>query len=245
MLKLKNEKKKIEEICFFVGIFEHKLYIYIINSENNKKHLGKKQLKSIREIRQILSMTEGENILRRYFVMNGFDGALTALGIILGSFIVTVSGGQTDINAAQILISAGIGASIAMGVSGFWIAYLTERAERTRERKELEEVMVTDLNNTKITRANFWTSLIIAAVDGISPFLFSVIALFPFFFVFAGLQLTIAYIISFCVVGVEVIILGIFLGAVSKESKLIYALKIIPAALLVAGLTYLLEIVWH
>ena len=201
-------------------------------------------MKSIRDIRQILSMTEGENILRRYFVMNGFDGSLTALGIILGSFVASIAG-QTDIDAARILISAGIGASIAMGVSGFWIAYLTERAERTRERKELEEVMVTDLNNTKITKANFWTSLIIAAVDGISPFLFSVIAIFPFFFVFAGLPLMTAYIISFCVVAVEVIVLGFFLGAVSKESKLIYALKIIPAALLVAGLTYLLEIVWH
>ena len=223
---------------------KHKLYIYIISPEKYKRNLVKNQLKSIRDIRQILSMTEGENILRRYFVMNGFDGALTALGIILGSFVASIAG-QTDMDAARILISAGIGASIAMGVSGFWIAYLTERAERTRERKELEEVMVTDLNNTKITKANLWTSMIIAAVDGISPFLFSVIAIFPFFFVFAGLSLMTAYIISFCVVAVEVVVLGVFLGAVSKESKLIYALKIIPAALLVAGLTYLLEIVWH
>lgn len=198
-------------------------------------------MKSIREIKEFLSMTEGENILRRYFVMNGFDGALTALGIILGSFIVSVSG-ETDLESVKILISTGIGASIAMGVSGFWIAYLTEKAERTKERKELEQKMVTDLNNTRISRANFWTSLVIAAVDGISPFMFSVLALLPIFFVFVGLPLMIAYIISFCVIGVEVIILGLFLGAVSKENKLIYALKIIPAALLVAGLTYLLEL---
>jgi len=200
-------------------------------------------LKSIREIKEFLSMTEGENILRRYFVMNGFDGALTALGIILGSFIVSVSG-ETDLESVKILISTGIGASIAMGVSGFWIAYLTEKAERTKERKELEQKMVTDLNNTRISRANFWTSLVIAVVDGISPFMFSVLALLPIFFVFVGLPLMIAYIISFCVIGVEVIILGLFLGAVSKENKLIYALKIIPAALLVAGLTFLLELFW-
>ncbi|MCE7749340.1 MAG: hypothetical protein GPJ51_13200 [Candidatus Heimdallarchaeota archaeon] len=186
-------------------------------------------------------MTEGENILRRYFVMNGFDGSLTALGIILGSFIVSVSG-ETDLESVKILISTGIGASIAMGVSGFWIAYLTEKAERTKERKELEQKMVTNLNNTRISRANFWTSLVIAAVDGISPFMFSVLALLPIFFVFAGLPLMIAYIISFCVIAVEVIVLGLFLGAVSKENKLIYALKILPAAFLVAGLTYLLEI---
>jgi len=191
-------------------------------------------------------MTEGENILRRYFVMNGFDGALTALGIILGSMVVTgfVLDPVESVVSAKILISTGLGASIAMGVSGFWIAYLTETAERTKERKELEEIMVTDLNNTKITKANFWTSLIISAVDGISPFLFSLIAILPFFFVLTGLTMLAAYIISFSVIFVEVVVLGVFLGAVSKENKLIYVLKILPAALLVAGLTYLLEIVW-
>ncbi len=217
-----------------------------INKKVFYKILGNTKLKKIREIRQILSLTKGENILRRYFVMNGFDGALTALGIILGSLVITgfILDPVESAESAKLLISAGLGASIAMGVSGFWIAYLTERAERTKERKELEEIMVTDLNNTKITKANFWTSLVIAAVDGISPFMFSLLAIFPFFFVMTGLSIMAAYIISFCVVGVEVIVLGIFLGAVSKENKLLYALKIIPAALLVAGLTYLLEIIW-
>jgi len=195
-------------------------------------------LKSIREIRDFLSMTEGENILRRYFVMNGFDGALTALGIILGSLIA-----RNFANPEQLILS-GIGASIAMGVSGFWIAYLTEKAERTRERKELEKSMVTDLNNTRISKANFWTSIVIGAVDGLSPFIFSLIAISPFFFVLSGLTMQVAYIISISVITVEVIILGLFLGAVSKENKIFYALKIIPAALLVAGLTFLLELVF-
>ena len=192
-------------------------------------------MKSIREIRDFLSMTEGENILRRYFVMNGFDGALTALGIILGSLIA-----RNFSNPEQLILS-GIGASIAMGVSGFWIAYLTEKAERTRERKELEKSMVADLNNTRISKANFWTSIVIGAVDGLSPFIFSVIAIAPFFFVLVGLTMQVAYIISISVITIEVIILGLFLGAVSKENKIFYAIKIIPAALLVAGLTFLLE----
>lgn len=195
-------------------------------------------MKSIREIRDFLSMTEGENILRRYFVMNGFDGALTALGIILGSLIAR------NFASPEQLILSGIGASIAMGVSGFWIAYLTEKAERTRERKELEKSMVTDLNNTRISKANFWTSIVIGAVDGLSPFIFSLIAISPFFFVLAGLTMQVAYIISISVIVVEVIILGLFLGAVSKENKIFYAIKIIPAALLVAGLTFLLELLF-
>ncbi len=192
-------------------------------------------MKSIREIKDFLSMTEGENILRRYFVMNGFDGALTALGIILGSLIAR------NFASPEQLILSGIGASIAMGVSGFWIAYLTEKAERTRERKELEKSMVADLNNTRISKANFWTSIVIGAVDGLSPFIFSLIAITPFFFVLVGLTMQVAYIISISVITVEVIILGLFLGAVSKENKIFYAIKIIPAALLVAGLTFLLE----
>ena len=101
--------------------------------------------------------------------------------------------------------------------------------------------MVADLNNTRISKANFWTSIVIGAVDGISPFIFSLIAIAPFFFVLVGLTMQAAYIISISVIAVEVIILGLFLGAVSKENKIFYAIKIIPAALLVAGLTFLLE----
>jgi len=180
-------------------------------------------------------MAEGERILRRYFVMNGFDGALTALGIIIGGYIAKAS--------PITLILAGLGASIAMGVSGTWIAYLTERAERTRDIKELEEHMVADLNNTRIAKANLWTSLIISIVDGLSPFLFSFLSIVPFFFAHVEwLVMRTAFIISVVVIFIEVVILGLFLGAVSKENKIIYALKIIPAALLVAGLTFLLEL---
>ncbi len=199
-------------------------------------------MKIIDNLRQNLSMVEGENILRRYFVMNGFDGALTAFGIILGSWIA----GATD---PTILIIAGMSASFAMGISGFWIAYLTESAERTKEQKELEEQMVTDLKNTKISKANRWVALITAFVDGISPLIFSLIAIVPFLFVLgtpvANMQsaMTIAYIISTCLVVVEVTILGLFLGAVSGKNKIIYALKILPAAIILAGLTFLLEFV--
>ncbi len=180
-------------------------------------------------------MVEGENILRRYFVMNGFDGALTAFGIILGSWIAGA-------NDPTILIIAGMSASFAMGISGFWIAYLTERAERTKDQKKLEDAMVTDLKNTKIAKANFYVSLIIAFVDGMSPLIFSLIAIIPFLFVLGGGSMLIAYIVSTGLVLVEVTVLGLFLGAVSGKNKILYALKILPAAAVLAGLTFLLEV---
>lgn len=201
-----------------------------------KKKSGKNKVKMIDNLRQYMSMVEGENILRRYFVMNGFDGVLTAFGIILGSWIA----GATD---PAILIIAGMSASFAMGISGFWIAYLTERAERTKEQKKLEDAMVTNLKNTKIAKANMWVSLIIAFVDGMSPLIFSLIAIIPFLFVLGGGNMLIAYIISTGLVIVEVTVLGMFLGAVSGKNKILYALKILPAAAVLAGLTFLLEVV--
>ncbi|MHA1854163.1 MAG: hypothetical protein ACTSUF_11755 [Candidatus Heimdallarchaeaceae archaeon] len=181
-------------------------------------------------------MAEGENILRRYFVMNGFDGALTALGIIVAA-IVARPAEPSD------LLFMGIGAAIAMGVSGVWIAYLTERAERTREIKELEAQMISDLNNTKISEANMWTAIIISFVDGFSPFLFSIISISPFFLVLPGwISMNVGYGIAIGLIFLEIIILGVFLGAISKENKILYALKIIPAAIITAGLTLLLEL---
>lgn len=193
-------------------------------------------MKSLKDIRHALSIAEGEDILRRYFVMNGFDGALTALGIIIAA-IVARPAEPSD------LLLMGIGASIAMGVSGVWIAYLTERAERTREIKDLEAQMVSDLNNTKISEANLWAAIIISFVDGFSPFMFSMISIAPFFLVLPGwITMTVGYIISISLIFIEVLILGFFLGAISKENKVLYALKILPAAIITAGLTLLLEL---
>ena len=61
-----------------------------------------------------------------YFVLNSFDGILTALGIISGNFLA----GVTD---PRILIVAGLGASIVMGVSGGFGAYLTENALKNKK----------------------------------------------------------------------------------------------------------------
>ncbi len=76
-----------------------------------------------------LRITEADDILRRYFVINSFDGLLVMLGIIMGTYI----GGVRD---ARVLLSAGIGAGVAMGVSGFFGVYMSEKAERKLDMEE-------------------------------------------------------------------------------------------------------------
>ena len=79
-------------------------------------------------IRFLLNLTHAHKIFRRYFVTNGFDGALTILGMIMGFYSVP----QVSVS---VVISACMGAAIALAVSGFASAYLSESAERKKELK--------------------------------------------------------------------------------------------------------------
>jgi hypothetical protein len=60
--------------------------------------------------RRNLVQIGADEIARRYFVMNAFDGALTILGVVVG-FAISHEGN------ARLVLSAGAGASLAMGIS--------------------------------------------------------------------------------------------------------------------------------
>jgi hypothetical protein len=68
-------------------------------------------LNPLRELGFLLRISHSRGIMRRYFVVNGFDGALTMLGVILG-FVTT------DRVPLSVVIGACMGAAIALGVSG-------------------------------------------------------------------------------------------------------------------------------
>ncbi len=100
-----------------------------------------KELKDkIEEWKRYYEISDVGTISRRYFVMNAFDGALTMLGVVIGAYIAGILEPLT-------IITAAISGSIAMGVSGMSGAYMTEKAERTKELKELQRAMVSNLEN--------------------------------------------------------------------------------------------------
>ena len=74
----------------------------------NSKETFKNRLKRYAEISNV-----GE-ISRRYFVMNAFDGALTMLGVVIGSYI-------SNTRSSYPIISAGIVGSWAIHVKIFCI----------------------------------------------------------------------------------------------------------------------------
>ncbi|MFO7943372.1 MAG: hypothetical protein R6U51_03625 [Anaerolineales bacterium] len=174
-----------------------------------------------------------EEIARRYFAMNAFDGVLTPIGVLVGNYLV----GVRDV---VIPIRIGVATSVAMGVSGLWGAYLTEVAERDRQMKELEKVCLVDQYSTKIGKASRFAVIIVAVVDGLAPFLASLVVLIPLFLNPIIQDAVLSYFLAIGVAFLSLFGLGMFLGKVSNCSLLGYGFKTLVAGFVAIGINFLL-----
>lgn len=173
-------------------------------------------------------------IARRYFVMNFFDGIMTAFGIVIG--------GAVAIGNPVTLIKAGLGASMAIMVSGFFGAYMAEKTERRIELKELERLIMKDLTGTELDHRAKKIVLKLAAIDALSPFAGAIIPILPFFAVILGLiDYTTAI---YCSLGISFIVLtmlGWYLGKMMEESPWKNAFVFVVGGIVVGLLAVLLE----
>ena len=175
-------------------------------------------------------------IARRYFVLNGFDGILTVLGITAGSF-------STQVGDPKVLITSSLGAAIALGVSGVSGAYITEKAERLKQFKELQRDMLSDLEGSVHQKNVTQRSIAISIVNGASPFLCALLSTVPYFFALINVgTMQFAYYASAGVALSLLGLLGAFLGKISRESLLIYGLKMVGVGVLTAVLSLTLGI---
>lgn len=175
--------------------------------------------KRIARYREYLETSKANEIARRLFVMNAFDGALTIMGVVIGAHF----SGVAD---PHIVITACIAGSLAMGISGISGAYLAERAERKRDLKKLEMAMLQNMNGTHYARATEFASIIVAVVDGISPALSAAILVTPYFFV-PGISMSWAFILSLGLALVILFTLGVFLARISDERPIISGIQMI------------------
>jgi predicted membrane protein (TIGR00267 family) len=182
----------------------------------------------------LLRITRSHGIIRRYFVVNGFDGALTMLGLFMGFSISEPTG-------LPIIISACLGAAIALGVSGVSSAYISESAERRRALMELEEAMVTDLQDSYHGEAVRWVPLLIALVNGAAPLVISLLIIMPLWLARAGVSLPMPPLqAAIAVALLAIFLLGVFLGRVAGISWLRSGIRTLLVALVTAALIYLL-----
>ena len=192
--------------------------------------------KTLKKWKQYHRISDVGPISRRYFVMNAFDGALTMLGVVIGAYVA-------GILEPMPIISAAVAGSIAMGTSGMSGAYMTEKAERTKELKELEKAMLTDLKNGLHHRSHKFATIFAALVDGISPALAAMLVVSPFFMVNPGI-ITVETAFFTCIVLTLVVLslLGVYLAKISDESMIRYGVQMLLVGCVTALLCVLASI---
>lgn len=184
-------------------------------------------------LRDLLEIAEVGDIARRYAAMNAFDGILTIMGVLVGSFTALV----TD---PHVVVTTGLATSVAVGISGLWGAYLTETAERKRSLDEMEHLTLSDLGATRLGRASRLAAVAVALIDGLSPFLASVIVLTPFLAVALLPNPLYAYYLALGTALALLFGLGTFLGTISKDRLVVSGIKTLTAGLVCVGINLLL-----
>ena len=186
----------------------------------------------LQQARFLLRITRTHDIIRRYFVVNGFDGALTMLGLIIG-FLVS---GAT---ALPVIINACLGAAIALGMSGVSSAYVSEAAERERALADLENAMIADLRDSAHGEAARGVPLLIALVNGFAPLIMSILILTPLIAANAGFTLPLSPLFASVAIALLLIfLLGVFLGSIAGVSWLRSGIQTLLVAILTVALIY-------
>ncbi len=173
-----------------------------------------------------LKITRSKGILRRYLAMNAFDGAMTSLGVVVGSYIAAV---EDPRDVLDIIV---LGA-VAMAVSGFTGTYMVESAERKRRLNDLEESSPEEVPEYR--RAARFVSVFAAVVDGSAPFLASLPCLVPFALANMGLiEIHVAFYVAIGGALAALFAVGAFLGKISETSVIYSGVKMVVAGALVA-----------
>jgi predicted membrane protein (TIGR00267 family) len=193
-------------------------------------------MRFLEKIRRYIKISEVAPISRRYFIMNAFDGATTVLGIVIGAYAAGIT------NELWVIWS-GLGVSLAMGLSGFVGAYMTEEAEREKKLNTLEKSMLTELKDSVVGKASRFASIWAGIVDGVSPALAALVCLTPFFLSSHGLfsinfaiQLSVAMTLSI------MFLLGVFLGKISNRNRLFHGAKMLFVGLIITLIFLVLKI---
>ena len=189
------------------------------------------RLQEFARYRRIASIDE---MGRRKFANNAFDGILTMIGVVMGSYV----GGVRD---PRIVVSTGVATCMAMGISGFWGAYVTESAERKRELQDLEQAMLRDLGETEQARASHFAAIVVSVIDGLSPLVAGMFVLLPFLFAGAWFAAGTSYVAALAMAFLLLFGLGVFVGKVARENALVGGVRMILAGLVCVALSFLLN----
>jgi predicted membrane protein (TIGR00267 family) len=183
-----------------------------------------------RRLREYDEITNVRPIIRRYFVIGAFDGALTVLGIIIGASAF----GDLEAHKA-LVISASFGAAIALAVSSAVGAYEAERVEKKLDIRTIERAMLARLSEEHQEAFRF-AAILSAIVHGIAPLIAALPPLIPFLLLDARTATVAAVVITLLML----FALGVYLGNLVRERVLVTGLRFAAAGIGTALILWLL-----
>ena len=176
-------------------------------------------MKRIDRYRELAKISRSGAIARRYFATNAFDGTLTMIGVILGSYFTLI------LNPITVL-RAGIGVCVAMMFSGFAGTYFTERQIQREQLLELEKAMLRKLEKTLPSRASYFVILSAALVDGMAPFITGILCLLPILAAILGLVTwPFAILISVTIGLLMLFVLGYYIGKGARMNPWVHGFQ--------------------
>jgi len=192
-------------------------------------------MKLFDQTEHFLQLTRSRGIARRYFVVNGFDGALTMLGLVMGFYVT----GEASLEVA---VTACMGGAVALGVSGLSSAYISESAERRRDLRSLEDAMAGEsLMNSSHGRAARLVPVYVALVNGLAPFVTALLIIAPLWLARRGVAFPVSPFAAAAGTATLLLFLyGVYLGAVSGTFWLWSGVRTLFIAAATAGLILLL-----
>jgi len=156
------------------------------------------------------------------------DGSLSTVGIIIGASSASI----------PIIIAAGIGGTLANGISNTLSAFSAERTDKYQELRKVEDAMVDkELKGSLVERWMHKRTVVAGTVDGFATVIGGLLPIMPYL---AGMK-THTMFVSIGMVIVSVSFVGIYLGKISRRNILISAMKMAVYAAIVAGIVYLTQ----
>jgi predicted membrane protein (TIGR00267 family) len=181
------------------------------------------------KLKEYSEITKVGPILRRYFIIGAFDGALTVLGIILGA--AAVHAGEEH---KSLVLAMSFSAAIALSISSLVGAYEAERVERKINQTTLEHAMLAELGETHRQAFRF-ASAASAAVHGVAPLIASLVPVLPFLFV----SFVDAVWFSIAITLAVLFAMGAYMGRMAKEHMIFSGLRFVAAGLVTAIILWL------
>ena len=174
-------------------------------------------------------------IARRMFVTNSFDSILASIGVNIGGF----SGEANPLLLAMSIIGGGVSLGLISNLLG---VYMSERAERVRELRDLERKLASSLKGSIYWKAARFIPLYVALWSSIGVLLFPAMIAIPYLASSAGLvSLHNAFYASLAISITALAGVSAYLGKITHEGLLRGALRGLLLGLLSIVLVYSLK----